>query len=356
MNIYINGRFLTQTVTGVQRFAEEVIYALDELIEDKKIPNGNHFFILVPNDNYRKIRLKNIKIKQVGLLRGHAWEQIELPLYIREKILINFCNVGPLFKSNQIIVIHDASVFLHNNNYSRLFRWWYRLLIRMETRFSKKVVTVSDFSCNEIKKYTSISGEKIKVVYEGNEHFQRIPADENYIIKKKLNRDRYVLAVSSLNPNKNFKSVVDAVNLLKNEKIDVVIVGGKNNKIYGASQISGQKNVHYLGYVSDTQLKALYQHAFCFVYPSFYEGFGIPPVEAMTVGCPVIVSNTSSLPEICGNAALYCDPHNPADITDKIKLLMRDKVLKRRLIERGLERVSNFSWLKCAREIYNLID
>lgn len=111
-----------------------------------------------------------------------------------------------------------------------------------------------------------------------------------------------------------------------------------------------------MGYVSDAELRALYEHAACFVYPSFYEGFGLPPLEAMACGCPVIVSNAASLPEVCGDAALYCNPCSPEDIAEKISLLMADPRLREDLRQKGLERAKQFTWEKCARETFAIIE
>jgi glycosyltransferase involved in cell wall biosynthesis len=114
--------------------------------------------------------------------------------------------------------------------------------------------------------------------------------------------------------------------------------------------------VKHVGYVSDAELRALYEHAHGFVHPSYYEGFGLPPLEAMACGCPVLVSNTASMPEVCGNAALYFDAHDSADLADKVRQLMQDEALRQRLRQSGLERAEHFAWRKCAEKVSQRID
>ncbi|BBN97844.1 glycosyltransferase family 4 protein [Sporolactobacillus terrae] len=353
--IYINGRFLTQKVTGVQRYANEIVNAFDQLIENGEIPKKYELVVLVPNNVQRKIVLKNIEIRTIGKLKGHLWEQIELPLYTKKHFLLNLCNLGPAFKKNQIVSIHDASVFLNENNYSKLFTIWYKILYKLESKNAKLLITVSNFSCKELIKYLHIDNSRIKVIYEGNDHIRKLRTDNKIIKKYKLDSKPYLLSVSSLNPNKNFKGVIKSLKYLNKNMFDVVVAGGMNPKVFNGSQIDNSKNVKYLGYVTDEELKALYENAFCFLYPSFYEGFGIPPLEAMSMGCPVIVSNRSSLPEVCGDSALYCEPSDSVDIANKINQLINDENLQNKLKELGQERAQSFSWMNCAHEIFDTL-
>jgi glycosyltransferase involved in cell wall biosynthesis len=173
--------------------------------------------------------------------------------------------------------------------------------------------------------------------------------------RHRLDRRPFVLAVSSTSPNKNFRSVVRALESLEGVDFDVVIAGGTNPRVFGSQAGSLPASVRHVGYVSDGELRALYEHAACFVYPSFYEGFGLPPLEAMACGCPAIVSEAASMPEVCGEAVLYCDPHDPIDIAEKLRRLMDDARLQSRLRQRGLQRAELFSWRRCARETLAVI-
>lgn len=353
----INGRFLTQSITGVQRYAIELVKQLDNHMEEKIIDPTQYSFVLISPQNIKnEVKLKHIPIKNIGIFKGHLWEQIELPVYCRGELLINLCNVGPIIKRNQFVTIHDAAVFANPKSFTFVFRTWYKILLSLLCKRAKKIVTVSNFSNREIQKYCRVQKNKIKVIYEGKEQVFNCKADINILKKNKLESMKYVLAVSSLNPNKNFQSIIKAIEVLGNINVDIVIAGGTNPKVFKRSNKDLRSNVKYLGYVNDGELRALYENAICFIYPSLYEGFGLPPLEAMACGCPVIVSNVASLPEVCGDAALYCDPYSPKDIADKIKLLIANPSLQEELRQKGLERAKLFTWEKCAKETMAVIE
>jgi glycosyltransferase involved in cell wall biosynthesis len=160
----------------------------------------------------------------------------------------------------------------------------------------------------------------------------------------------FVLAVSSSSPNKNFNAVIQAIRLLGDQAPPCVFVGQKYAKVFSGLDIDAS-HVTELGYVSDEALAALYGRALCLVYPSFYEGFGLPPLEAMTFGTPVVVSNSSSLPEVCAEAALYCDPSDPQTLADAIRTLQHDDGLQARLCDAGKARAARFTWKACAGQM-----
>lgn len=354
--VYINGRFLTQRITGVQRFALEFVKALDKLIEVNDICLSFELVIMAPQNIINDIKLKNIKVIPVGRLKGHLWEQLELPFYSIDGFLVNLCNTGPLLKRKQIVTIHDAAVYSNPEGFTKTFIYWYKFLFKILSIVAPRIVTVSEFSRKELICYCKIRKNKIKVVSEGWQHIQRINADLDIFQKHNISPKKYILAVSSLNPNKNFQGIVKAIESLGDIGTDIVIAGGTNPKIFSSFNDSLPNSVKYIGYVTDEELKALYEEAIGFIYPSLYEGFGLPPLEAMACGCPVIVSNVASLPEVCGDAALYVDPYNPEDIAEKMKLLLSDDKLREELRRKGLERAKMFSWEKCAKETLKVIE
>jgi glycosyltransferase involved in cell wall biosynthesis len=355
VNIYINARFISRPVTGVERYAIELVKAIDELIE-QGILKGYQFILIAPKHIKADLKLKNIKLKQVGLFKGHLWEQTDLPFAVKNSFLLNLCNTGPAFKRNQLVTIHDASVYTFPQAYSLFFRTWYKMIFKLLAIFSKRIITVSLFSLNELVKYCKISPSKIYYIHEGKEHILYFAREPEILERLDLQKRPYVLAVSSFNPNKNFESIIRAIKIIGEADFDIVIAGGINSKVFRHSNLSMPLHVKVTGYVSDSELKTLYENAHCFIYPSFYEGFGLPPLEAMACGCPVIVSNTASLPEVCENAALYCDPYDPADIAAKIKQVMNEPDLRNKLRELGLSRAGELSWDKSAEALIKQIN
>ncbi|WP_141431119.1 glycosyltransferase family 1 protein [Bacillus sp. 03113] len=343
MEVFINGRFLTQRLTGVQRFANEIIKRLDQQTNIK-------FTILVPADFQEKSYFKNIKIKKIGNLNGQKWEQIDLLLYVRNKPLINFCNTGPILKRNQIVVLHDTAVYSSPQGFSLLFKVWYKIMFFFFKQFTKKILTISQFSKNELIKHLNINPKKLELISEGKEHFESIKEDQTILEKFNLAKGKYILAVSSMHPNKNFIALVDAMKYLKNEDFEIVIAGGTNLKVFNSVKIENE-NIKQLGYVTDEELKALYINAGCFVFPSIYEGFGLPPLEAMSTGCPVIVSNFGPMPEVSGEAAIYFDPKSPDELAEKIIYVMNNDQVKKELKIKGLEQAKKFSWQTSADQL-----
>jgi len=354
---FINGRFLTQEPTGVQRYAVELIRTLDRMIVDGHIDRARiRFAILAPRKIVRTIELEAIKIKHVGCLLGHAWEQLELPLYAGRRLLINLCNTGPLMKRNQVVTIHDAGFLAFPESYSIAFRLWYRALLYLLGKRIRRVLTVSEFSKKELNHRLHIALSKIRPIYHGREHIIRAAADDNIITRHNLTDRPFLLAVSSLSPRKNFGAIVDSLAVMEQVEFEIVIAGGVNPRVFGQKGASLPDSVHHLGYVSDPDLIALYRHATAFIYPSLYEGFGLPPLEAMTCGCPVIASDIPPHHEVCGRAAVYCDPRDPRDIADKIYKVMSDPELRRDLIEAGFRQAAQFNWDKSAAEFLEVVE
>lgn len=342
MKYYINGRFLTQRITGVQRYAREMTLALDQLLQEKP-SDHSEYTILAPKNIIDRLPCKRIQFKVCGHLSGHLWEQIELPYYAKDGYLLNFCNCAPLIKKNQAVTIHDAAIAAFPAAYSWKFRLWYRIMYTVLGKHLNTIFTVSNFSRSELNKYFGIPKEKIHVTYNGVEHLKAIQPDDRILAK--IPKD-YVLAVSSQNPTKNFKLVLEVAEQLPD--IHFVIAGGSNAKVFTGKKEKALANVHYVGYVSDQELVALYRHARVFVYPSLYEGFGIPPLEAMLNGCPVIAAEKASLPEVLESNVLYCNPFYKKDLERSIVLLLDDKNNKRISSKIFLDK---YSWKKECNKI-----
>jgi glycosyltransferase involved in cell wall biosynthesis len=351
----VNGRFLGQRITGAQRYARELLAAMDACLRaEPAMRQRVSLTVLVPTGT-RPLPLAVASVREIGRLQGHAWEQLELPWHARGGLLLSLCNTAPLAGQNMVATILDASVYAVPEAYSRAFRSWYRVMIPVVGRRSRRVITISQFSRQELERYARLDAGRTSVVHGSGEHILAIPGDERILDRLALRARPYVLGVSSRSSHKNINRLVQAVGLLPHQGFDVVFAGGDNPQVFSDSAAPATERVGLTGYVSDGELRALYQHAACFVYPSLYEGFGLPPLEAMACGCPTIVARAASLPEICGDAALYCDPLDPGDIARRIGEVMESPALREDLRRRGLEQAARFRWTDAARSVLTLI-
>ena len=355
--VVINGRFLSQAITGVQRFAREVVRALDTLIERDEIDRRAYRFSLaVPPGFEPDLRPRHIPLRVAGHGRGQLWEQGSLALHQPSALLLSLGNLGPLTRKHQVVVIHDASVFAVPSAYSFAFRTWYRINIRRLGSCAERIITPSRFSATELTRHAGIAPDRFTVVHLGADHLDAVDPDESVFARYGIGARPYILAVSSEAPHKNLAALVHALPMLRRTvpDLEVVSVGGSFPAIF-AGQKDTSEQIRRIGYARDAELKALYQRALCFVYPSWYEGFGLPPLEAMRAGCPVVVSRAASLPEICGDAALYFDPNDPAALAEAVRRLWRDVVLRDVMRARGQERAAQFTWQNTARGVFRVL-
>jgi glycosyltransferase involved in cell wall biosynthesis len=220
---------------------------------------------------------------------------------------------------------------------------------------AKQVITVSQFSKKELAHYLNIDQEKIATISEGCEHILNDVPDDSILKNNNLIKTPFFLITGSSSPHKNLENVIKAIERYSNNSIRLVVAGGNYSKVFAKVSKSESKRIKYLGYVADSELRSLYSHATSFIFPSFYEGFGLPPLEAMICGCPVICSNMASIPEICGEAALYFDPFDVQEIGKRIEQLMGSDSLRGSLKQRGLLRAEQFTWEKSAKIFLSIL-
>lgn len=302
--IIINGRFLIHRITGVERFAREIVRELDGIVKP------GEYEIACPPETKEILELKNIRVVKIGHLHNQLWEHISFPLYVRKRkaVSLNLCNVGPLLDPG-IVCIHDMKVRAKPKFFSMKFLLWYRVLFYNTSKRAKKIITVSNFSKNEILKYYGIKQDAIEVIPNGWQHLESISCEDVVLEKNGLQKSEYFFSMCSLEPNKNFKWIAECAK--KNVKQFFVIAGSINKKIFSNGiGFDCPENMNLIGYVSDCEAKSLMQNCKAFLFPSFYEGFGIPPLEALCVGSSVVVSDIPVMHEIFGDAVRYINPNN----------------------------------------------
>lgn len=352
IRVFINGRYLTQAVTGVQRCAVETVRALDNLVaQGEYVSEGWSFSVLVPPSLRIHPTFMQLPVRVVGWTGGQSWEQLELPIHTRGGLLLSLANVAPLAVRHQCVTIHDASVFAVPHTYRLAFRAWYRFLIPALGWRAERILTVSRFSRDELIRRAGIPAGKLAVVPLAGEHILSVPADNGVFRRHALGTRPYLVTVGSDAPHKNLGTLARAIELVPQHDYDVVMAGGRNATVFGSDPSGSAGRIRRLGYVTDGELRALYEQATCLIYPSLYEGFGLPALEAMACGCPVIASDAASLPEVCGDAALYCDARDPRDIAARISDVLSRPELRQDLSVRARARADGFRWTATARAV-----
>lgn len=323
--LFINTRALLSPLTGVQRYLSSSLpYIKKAIIIQPSIENKYY---------------------------GQFWEQFILPLKLNRELLWSPCNTGPILYKNQIITIHDIAVIEHPEWFNKVFATWYSFLWSNLLKRTKHIITVSEYSKLKICARYHIPKDRVTV----------IPAslDHKFITTwKKEKREKFVLFVGSMDPRKNVKNLINSwVSVSKEiENYRLVIVGSKSKIFSNHDIIYKYDRIEFTGRVSDEELIQLYRKAALFIFPSFYEGFGLPPLEAMSQGCPVITSNVTSLTEVCGDAAVYINPYDVSDITKKIIDVIKDPELCSELSEKGFERSKKFYPHKVSQKLIEVIE
>lgn len=375
MRIGIDCRMYSSTFTGIGRYTHELVQQFIKL-------NKKHELVLFFNNpEYSKFTIpktlpktlpKNIKKVLVNAKHYSFSEQTKfLKILYKEKLnIMHFThfNVPIFYRRPYIVTIHDLTLSLFPGQ--KMTKWYHRLAynltIKNATKTAKKIIAVSKNTKIDLMHYLKIPAKKIEVIYNGinpNFKFIKNPNLFKNTLKKFNIAKQFLLYTGVWRSHKNIPRLIKAFYILKNAKnlkLQLVITGNSDSFYPEIKQtvkaLHLQDDVIFPGLVAEKELVHLYNAAFIYVFPSLYEGFGFPPLEAMKCGTPVVASNTSSIPEICGrDNALFFNPYDIKDITEKIDMLYKNTDLQAKLINNGLTHAEKFSWEKTAKSTYDLI-
>ncbi|WP_321854872.1 glycosyltransferase family 4 protein [Paraburkholderia tropica] len=351
--IAFNGKFFGAAPTGVHRVAEQLVAATDALIAAHA--GGDVDYALVVRDRVNVPRYRNIacirESRWARRMHRIAWEQCYFPFARRRDFILNLCNLGPLLHRDSATMIHDAQVYSSPDSYSLPFRLWYKFQYFFIGKRHKIIFTVSEFSKQELVRYGIASADKIVVVHNGCDHVFQVRPDETLLAALKLTPERYVLALANTQRHKNIGVLLKAFADPALRDIELVLFGGATRADFESLGHVVPPNARFAGRVSDAQLVGLMQRAGALAFPSLTEGFGLPPLEAMALGCPVIAAPLGALPEVCGDAALYADPFSVPAWRAQILTALDDVSARQSLIASGYGQAARFTWQAAARSL-----
>jgi glycosyltransferase involved in cell wall biosynthesis len=362
---FVNAKFLTQTLTGVQRYALELTEALDDLIDRGVIDNNALTLRLVGPRGVQShgLDLKHIPVTPVGRLQGELWSQLELPYHAKGRLLWSPGNTGPIYHDKHVVTIHDVSVLDHPEWFSRKYSSWHRFLLPRLAKNAAHVLTVSEFSRKRLSQTLGLNTNCISVVPRPlSSRFRPVkPTTIDQVLTRLALPRNYVLSLGSLEPRKNIARLLEAWSLLLARKalaedVHMIVVGSKSSLFRSVNFTSVPDRVLFTGYIADEHLPALYTGALAFVYPSLYEGFGSPPLEAMACGAPVVASSSTSIPEVVGSGALLVNPLEVESIADGMRSIIENSSLRESMRTAGLERATLFTWDNSARLVWETLN
>lgn len=326
-DIVVNGRFLSRRITGVERYGREILALI--------------------GSNCR------VEFVRVNGLVGHGWEQCILPKKLSlRSILWSPANSGPLLVRNQAVTIHDLSPLEHPEWFKKSFASWYRLFLPILIKRVRAIFTPSDHVKQKVMKRFGVgnvivtpNGVDTSRFYPGAKHSSPdLP-------------EKFILFVGSPQPRKNIQTLLKAWHGIKNgfPGVWLVIAGGAGT-VFGNTNHPGTEHVMQLGYVNENDLPGIYARAALSVLPSFDEGFGLPALEAMACGVPVVVSDGGALPETVGDAAMIFRAADANDLATVVGECLENNDLRSSLVSKGLDRIKLFTWQKSAELIWKVLN
>jgi glycosyltransferase involved in cell wall biosynthesis len=350
----INGKFLTAGPTGVHRVAEQLVLQLAnhsrELTELFQRPPR---LIAPPNLGNQSRHV--FSVERAGLFRGQLWEQLDLPRLTRSDLLLNLCNLGPMASRAAITMIHDAQVFITPDSYSWAFANWYRRVLPVLGHRHARILAVSEFSADQLARYGVARRERILVVPNGVDHLLAYHSNPEILCRLGLVARKFVVGLANVQIHKNIGLLLKAFASPALTDLRLVLVGTAVRREFESLGHFVPHNVVFAGRTSDGELRALLESALCVGFPSTTEGFGLPPLEGMFLGCPAIMAPCGALTEIGGEGALFAAPDEPRQWIGAIRRLVDEPNHWSNYSRAGRERAGNFTWKRAGEKLIDVI-
>jgi glycosyltransferase involved in cell wall biosynthesis len=344
--IYINGRFLTQNRTGVQRYSREVVTSIDRLLQQNDCPQllrDAEWVLLAPPGATCDLDLNRIEFRKVGKGDGHPWEQTYLAKHSWSGKLLSPASSGPIWHPRQIVVLHDAGIYNAPAGYSKRYRILHRVLDRFLARRAR-IATVSHFSQAELGRCLRIPVKRILLAPNGTDHLRTVSPDASVVERLGLEAGKYFVTLGLSTANKNIPLAIEAFRLLARPDSRLVVIGKGSSRVFGSLALQANQGVIFTGRLTDEEVTGLLRSAAALLFPSRYEGFGIPSLEAMLHGCPVIASTAPGIMEVCGDAALHFHPDNAEMLQDLMRRILDNPDIADTMRRRGLSRPDKYRW------------
>lgn len=351
--VYINGKFYSGDFNGVHRVADLLVQKIDERLG---VPGAPQVTLLLPVRGARVRRpvLRNIAVRELDDAPSQRWEQCRLPALSADGVLVNLANLAPLRHRRKVTLIHDAQFLLPDSSYPPRQRLGYRLLMPRIARSSAAVLTVSHHSRRMLDIMGVSPASRTGVLGNGADHILSTAPDGAVLAAHGLAHRSYALMFGSAKAYKNNAAVFAAYARRAPGGVPLVVVGPTREALVSAG-LSPPVGAIFVGPCEDAALRALYMGARCLLCPSRTEGFGLPPLEAMLCGTPVVVAPAGALPEVCRDAALYADVDDPASWAQAIAALDPAESLFARKVEAGLARARQFTWARAGSDLLDTI-
>lgn len=352
--IVFNGKFYGAGLNGVHRVADLLIREIDvrlAAMDGNLRPDAS---VILPARRNWTPELCAIRLVEYEKASSQLWEQFTLPRLAKGAVLVNLCNLAPVLHRRKLLMLHDVQFLFSDSSYPARQRWGYRLVTPWMARTSREVLTVSEFSRQMLDLCGVSPRKRTMVIHNGVDHLNAQGSEASVLTRLGLEPGRYAVHIASPKAYKNTRIVAQAFAAGRLDDVVPVFIGTTREALERAG-VPMPAHVLFPGRVGDGELRALYENALCVLMPSRTEGFGLPPLEAMSLGCPAIVSPAGAMPEVCREAVLYADVDDAGDWERAVRRLADDPALRSDLVRRGLERASAFRWSRAGEKLMDSI-